>query len=164
MPEGNGWTLVSNLPYYITTDLLWKIYCHAGQFDKVIVMVQKEVARKFIVNEQGKDYNALSVLLDYYSTAELVCQVSRNDFIPRPNVDSAVICFTMNKRENMIYDRRLTDLVEQAFGQRRKKLLTNLKELGVNADMLQKCGLPETARAEELSAADYVRLYEVLYG
>ncbi len=156
------WTAVSNLPYYLTADILWKIFSNAAHFDRVIVMVQKEVADKFSSGNMGKDYNALSVLMQYYCEAETVCRVSRNDFIPRPNVDSAVICFTM-KDGDLIHDDRFTELVQQAFAQRRKKLLSNLKPLGITAETLTQCGLEESVRAEQLSWRDYVNIYEVHY-
>lgn len=162
LPEEGIWTVVSNLPYYITSDLLWKIFTHAERFDDVIVMVQKEVAQKFLAKNKGKDYNALAVLMDYYSDGEPVCQVSRHLFIPQPNVDSAVVRFRI-KKEPRVYDSRFIRLVEESFTQPRKKLLTNLKELGVTEQHLAMIGLPETVRGQQMSCDDYVRLYEVMY-
>ena len=163
LPEQGKWTVVSNLPYYITADILWKLFCHSERFDKIIVMVQKEVARKYIVSDDRKDYNALAVLQKYYSDVQPVCNVSRNDFIPKPGVDSSVICFTMKQDDQLIRDGRFTALIDAAFLQRRKKLLTNLRSIGVTEETLSKCGLDSAVRAEELSWKDFVRIYEVLY-
>ena len=79
-------TIVSNLPYYITTELLTKVLLSSDKIDKIIVMMQKEVADRFTKNEKGKDYNVLQVMAEYYCDVKVLTKVSKNNFIPVPEV------------------------------------------------------------------------------
>ena len=160
--KGREVAVVSNLPYYITTDLLLKIFENIAGISKIVVMMQKEVALRFTEHKNVKDYGPVNVMADYYCRVRNVCKADRSCFLPRPNVDSAVICFEVI-REWQESDRQLFRLVTDCFAQRRKSLLNNLKNrYPLDGEMLKRLGWPETVRAEQLSVEDFIRLQEVL--
>ena len=93
--------VVANLPYYITTPIIIKLIEDKIPVDKIVVMVQKEVGDRFRAKPNSKDYNSLSIYLNYYFDIKKIMDVSRNVFVPKPNVDSIVIMFT--KKENRLF-------------------------------------------------------------
>ena len=153
--------VVANLPYYITTPIIMKFIEESVPVDKLVVMVQKEVGDRFKAVPKTKEYNSLSVYLNYYFDVKKLLDVSRNVFIPKPNVDSIVIEFT--RRENLI---KLNNqslffrLVRDSFKQKRKNLRNNLKgyDLEQIESILQKHNLDLTARAEQLPIEIFVEI------
>lgn len=153
--------VVANLPYYITTPIIMKFIEDSVPVDKLVVMVQKEVGDRFKAVPNTKEYNSLSVYLNYYFDVKKILDVSRNVFIPKPNVDSIVIEFT--RRENLI---KLNNqslffrLVRDSFKQKRKNLRNNLKgyDLERIEPILQKHNLDLTARAEQLPIEIFVEI------
>ncbi len=153
--------VVANLPYYITTPIIMKFIEESVPVDKLVVMVQKEVGDRFKAVPKTKEYNSLSVYLNYYFDVKKLLDVSRNVFIPKPNVDSIVIEFT--RRENLI---KLNNqslffrLVRDSFKQKRKNLRNNLKgyDLEQIEPILQKHNLDLTARAEQLPIEIFVEI------
>ena len=144
--------VVANLPYYITTPILIKIIEDNILVDKIVVMVQKEVGDRFKAKPNSKDYNSLSVYLNYYFNVKKILDVSRNVFIPKPNVDSIVVEFTKKERKKLKDEQLFFKLVRDAFKQKRKNLRNNLK--GYNLDkieeVLKKYNFDLTVRAEQL--------------
>ena len=145
--------VVANLPYYITTPIIIKLIEDKLNIDKIVVMVQKEVGDRFKAKPNSKDYNSLSIFLNYYYTVEKLLDVSRNVFIPKPNVDSIVVSFT--KKENKIKvdnEQIFFKLVRDSFKQKRKTLRNNLKgyDLEKVEEVLNKHNLNLTVRAEAL--------------
>ena len=145
--------VVANLPYYITTPIIVKLIEDKLNIDKIVVMVQKEVGDRFKAKPNSKDYNSLSIFLNYYYTVEKLLDVSRNVFIPKPNVDSIVVSFT--KKENKIKvdnEQIFFKLVRDSFKQKRKTLRNNLKgyDLEKVEEVLNKHNLNLTVRAEAL--------------
>lgn len=145
--------VVANLPYYITTPIIIKLIEDKLNIDKIVVMVQKEVGDRFKAKPNTKEYNSLSIFLNYYYTVEKLLDVSKNVFIPKPNVDSIVVSFT--KKENKIKvdnEKLFFKLVRDSFKQKRKTLKNNLK--GYNLEkieaVLKKHNLDLTVRAETL--------------
>lgn len=153
--------VVANLPYYITTPIIMKFIEESVPVDKLVVMVQKEVGDRFKAVPNTKEYNSLSVYLNYYFDVKKLLDVSRNVFIPKPNVDSIVIEFT--RHENLI---KLNNqslffrLVRDSFKQKRKNLRNNLKgyDLEQIESILQKHNLDLTARAEQLPIEIFVEI------
>jgi len=145
--------VVSNLPYYITTPILIKIVEDQLPVDKIVVMVQKEVGDRFKAKPNTKDYNSLSVYLNYYFDVKKVLDVSRNVFIPKPNVDSIVVEFVKKELKLLSNNELFFKLVRDSFRQKRKNLRNNLKEYDLIAieKVLKKYNLDLTARAEQLS-------------
>ena len=145
--------LVANLPYYITTPIILKVISDNIPVDKMVVMVQKEVGDRFKATPGTKDYSSLSVYLNYYFDVKKVLDVSRNVFIPKPNVDSIVVEF--NKKENLkeLKNKDLFfKLVRDSFKQKRKTLKNNLKEYNLEKinEVLSKYNLDLSVRAEAL--------------
>lgn len=154
----------SNLPYYVTTPILFKIFESDLNFEKITVMVQKEVADRFKAQRGSEDYNALSIMVQYLYDVKLEMNVSRNVFYPAPNVDSAVVSFTPKRERNREYELSFFDFVKKCFVKRRKTLNNNLKDF-LDADTIrnifEKCSLKDTVRAQELSLEDFMRIHEV---
>lgn len=149
MPEEKA-ILVSNLPYYITGDILLKCFREKDSLKSMTVMMQKEAADRFF---NGKyEYGVLNVLADWYSEYHVVCKVDRHCFIPAPNVDSTVLEFVFNDRKA---DEGFISFLNACFAQRRKLLAGNLKKAGY----VLKRDLGK-ARIEELSAEQLHELYE----
>ena len=144
--------VVANLPYYITTPILVKIIEDQLPLDKIIIMVQKEVGDRFRAKPNSKDYNSLSVYLNYYFDIKKVLDISRNVFIPKPNVDSIVIEFTKKKRPYLKDEKTFFKLVRDSFKQKRKNLRNNLQGYDLNkiAEILKKYNFDLTVRAEQL--------------
>ena len=154
----NNFYIVANLPYYITTPILMKVIEEQLPLDKIIIMVQKEVGDRFKAKPNSKDYNSLSVYLNYYFDIKKILDISRNVFIPKPNVDSVVL--ELNKK-NQIYlknERLFFKLVRDSFKQKRKNLRNNLKDYDLIKieKILKKYNFDLTARAEQLSIDIFV--------
>lgn len=158
-------SFVSNLPYYITTELLTVIFSRYEKIDKVIAMMQKEVADRFLKDEKGKDYNVLQVIAKYHSDIQLLTKVNKNNFFPSPKVDSAILIYTIREYKNKVEnEKRLFDIVKAAFSQRRKMVLGNLNKCGfeLTKEQLEEIGVLSTARVEQLDLDDYIKIYEVI--
>lgn len=144
--------VVANLPYYITTPILIKIIEDKIAVDKIVVMVQKEVGDRFKAKPNSKDYSSLSVYLNYYFNTKKLLDVSRNVFMPKPNVDSIVVEFSKKERLPLKDEQIFFKLVKDAFKQKRKNLKNNLKNYDLNKikEILKKYNFDLTVRAEQL--------------
>lgn len=153
--------VIANLPYYITTPIIKKIIEEQIPTDKIIVMVQKEVGNRFCAKPNTKEYNSLSIYLNYYFNIKKILEVSRNVFIPKPNVDSVVVLFTKKetklkvKNENIFFK-----LVKDSFIQKRKTLKNNLKHYDLNKieEVLKKHNFTLQTRAESLPIEVFVEI------
>ncbi len=153
--------VVANLPYYITTPIIIKLIEDKILPDKIVVMVQKEVGDRFKAKPNSKDYSSLSIYLSYYYDIKKVLDISKNVFMPKPNVDSIVVMF--NKKENnlKVNDETLFfKLVKDAFKMKRKNLRNNLKDYDLDKvnEVLKKYNFDLTARAEQLSIDIFIDL------
>lgn len=144
--------VVANLPYYITTPILIKIIEDSIAVDKIVVMVQKEVGDRFKAKPNSKDYSSLSVYLNYYFDVKKILDVSRNVFMPKPNVDSIVVEFSKKERVNLKNEQLFFKLVRDSFKQKRKNLRNNLKGYDLERinNILNKYNFDLTIRAEQL--------------
>ena len=145
--------VVANLPYYITTPIIIKLIEDKLDIDKIVVMVQKEVGNRFKAKPNTKEYNSLSIFLNYYYTVEKILDVSKNVFIPKPNVDSIVVSLTKRKTKIKVDNEQIFfKLVKDAFKQKRKTLKNNLKNYNLEKveEILKKHNLDLTVRAEAL--------------
>ena len=144
--------VVANLPYYITTPILIKIIEDSIAVDKIVVMVQKEVGDRFKAKPNSKDYSSLSVYLNYYFDVKKILDVSRNVFMPKPNVDSIVVEFSKKERVNLKNEQLFFKLVRDSFKQKRKNLRNNLKGYDLERinNILNKYNFDLTVRAEQL--------------
>lgn len=168
---GRPFKVVANLPYYITTPIIMGLFESCVPLKSITVMVQKEVADRMQVGPGTKDYGALSLAVQYYAKPKIVANVPPNCFMPRPNVDSAVIRLTRYEEPPVQVDdeRRMFALIRAAFNQRRKTLvnaLNNAPELGVSKEQvaaaLEKLGLLPTIRGEALTLEQFAQLSKEL--
>lgn len=153
--------VVANLPYYITTPIVTKIIDNKIPVDKMVIMVQKEVGDRFKAIPNTKDYSSLSVFLNYYFDIKKELDVSKNVFLPRPNVDSIVISLTKKEQRNICLNEDLFfKLIRDAFKQKRKTLKNNLKDYNIEKieEVLIKYGFDLSVRAEQLGLDVYIDL------
>ena len=168
--EGRPIKVVANLPYYITTPIIMGLFESHVPLDSITVMVQKEVAERMQVGPGTKDYGALSLAVQFYSKPEVIMNVSAGCFIPRPNVDSAVIKLVAHK-ENPVSVKNeafMFNLIRAAFNQRRKTLANALVNGGINTtrdevyEALSKMELSATVRGEALTLEQFAELSDLL--
>ena len=157
----------ANLPYYITTPVLFKLFESSIPFEKIVVMIQKEVADRFSAKPGTKEYGALSVESQYLYDVKKLFNVPRTSFNPAPNVDSAVISFTKHEKNETVDNEELFfELVKACFKQRRKTLYNNLREYFDSKEkaelLLLKANIPLETRAEMLDLNQYIELYKAL--
>ncbi|NLL45060.1 MAG: 16S rRNA (adenine(1518)-N(6)/adenine(1519)-N(6))-dimethyltransferase RsmA [Mollicutes bacterium] len=153
--------IVANLPYYITTPIIFKVIEDNLPVDKMIIMVQKEVGDRFKAKLGTKDYGSLTVFLNYYYEINKIMDVSRNVFIPKPNVDSIVVEFIKKKQLPSLKNEDLFfKLVKDSFKQKRKTLKNNLKgyDLVKINEVLNKYNLDLQVRAENLSLDIFIEI------
>ena len=157
--------VVANLPYYITTPIIVKIIEEEIDADKIVVMVQKEVGDRFKAKPGTKDYGSLSVFINYYYDVKKILDVSKNVFMPKPNVDSIVVEFT--KRKDLLHVDNLElffKLVRSSFTQKRKTLRNNLKEYDLDRieKVLNKHDMDLSVRAEQIPIEIFVEMANAL--
>ena len=162
--KGKKVCVIANLPYYITTAILFKFLESDIDVSFFTLMMQREVADRMCGKTNTKDYNALSVILQYKGKVNMLFPVSKEVFTPKPNVDSAVIKLSLEEAKlNKEDEIKFIKLVKNSFTQRRKTLVNNLSlayplsklEL---AELLKELGFNETVRAESLSVDDFIKL------
>ena len=159
--------VIANLPYYITTPIIMKLLEKETHIEKMIFMIQKEVAQRIVAKEGKKDYGALSIAVQYYSSPKIAFTVSPNCFIPKPEVDSAVIQLDIDKMPKVsLLDKDIfRKTVRAAFSQRRKTLLNALSSsMGFNISkdeykqMFEDMGIQPNQRGETLSIYQFATL------
>lgn len=156
---------ISNVPYYITTPILFKLINSGLPFEKIVMMVQKEVGDRFCSLPSNRDYNALTVILNYYFKIKKEFIVSRNQFYPRPNVDSVVVSFENKcEKENLKDKDFFIKLVHDSFKFKRKTLRNNLKNYDLDkiGQVLKKYGFDLNVRAEALDYKIFVEIANIL--
>ncbi|MFW1677462.1 16S rRNA (adenine(1518)-N(6)/adenine(1519)-N(6))-dimethyltransferase RsmA [Pontibacter sp. JAM-7] len=155
--------VVGNLPYNISTQLIFHLLSFAGQIQDMHFMLQKEVVDRMAAGPGENNYGRLSIMAQYRCQVESLFQVPPGAFNPAPKVDSAIIRLTpYTELPHPAKDiKQLEDLVRTAFGQRRKTLRNNLKGL-ITAEALEAQEIDPGLRPEKLSVADYVALSNYL--
>lgn len=159
-----GFKCCANLPYYITTPIIFAILEKRLPMERLVVMVQKEVAERMAAKPGSKDYGALSVAIQYFTEPEIAFIVPPSSFIPAPSVDSAVIvCKRRSTPPVEVCDENLFfRVVKVAFSLRRKMLSNSLKNMGIKGEQVTKwlelAGVDGKRRAETLSLEDFAAL------
>lgn len=163
--------VVANLPYYITTPIIMGLFENQVPLESITIMVQKEVAERMQVGVGTKDYGALSLAVQYYAKPKLMMSVPASCFMPRPNVDSAVIKLTRydNPPVSVTDEKRMFAIIHAAFNQRRKTLVNSLNNaIGLDIhkeevlSALETMKLPATIRGEALSLSQFAQLTDLL--
>ena len=145
--------IIGNLPYYITTPIIFKILEYPF-WDEAIFMVQKEVAERIIASPGNKIYGRLSVMIQVVADVEKKFNISKNIFYPKPKVDSSLIKIKIKKKQSIKDLSIFSKIVKQSFGQRRKILRNSLRNIiPINAyrEYIDK-------RPEQLSIDDYIKI------
>ena len=156
--------VAANLPYYITTPIIFNLLEQRLPMERLVAMVQKEVAERMVAKPGGKDYGALSVSIQYYTEPEIAFLVPPASFIPAPNVDRAVIvCKRRLVPPVDICDEKLFfKVVKAAFSVRRKMLSNALKNMGITGEQaaawLERAEIDPKRRGETLSLQDFASL------
>jgi 16S rRNA (adenine1518-N6/adenine1519-N6)-dimethyltransferase len=160
--------VLGNIPYNITSDIIFTLIEQRSLLDAAVLTVQKEVADRIVAGPGSKTYGRLSVMVQFYAAVAPLFLIKPTAFYPPPKVRSKVIrlefnkdvCFTLEHDEELF-----GSIVRQAFSSRRKQLLNNLKELFEGEEVLssidrlfQERHLQPTVRAEELSVDDFIAL------
>ena len=154
-----GLRIVGNLPYNISTPLLFHLAGFADQVVDMHFMLQKEVVERMVAEPGTPDYGRLTVMLQYRFVMDWLLDVPPESFDPAPKVDSALVRLIPRLPDELSAkdESRFAAIVSAAFAQRRKMLRNNFKGILVNADY-ERLGISSTARAEELSVEDYIRI------
>ena len=160
--------VVANLPYYVTTPIITKLLESDLDLESITIMVQKEVAQRLVADENSKDNSSISLFVKYYADANIAFNVSRNVFVPAPNVDSAVVNMRL-KKERFEYEKTMFKLIKNGFENRRKTILNSFCKSGIEKEkiikVLEKLNIDTRTRAEKLSLEDFkniAREYENL--
>jgi 16S rRNA (adenine1518-N6/adenine1519-N6)-dimethyltransferase len=159
--------IISNLPYYITSEIMIKL-CHIDLSNtSLVVMMQKEVADRIIKTNGGKDENMLTLMSKYYYDVKWGLNVNKHHFYPSPNVDSTILVYQhkdvreLNKEEEKI----LVDLIKVLFSKRRKTIYNNLKDF-IDINLIEKvitgANLSLSVRADELKLQDFINLVKMI--
>ena len=150
------WTLVANLPYNIATPLVCDLLDGVPAIDAMLVMVQREVAERLAAGPGSKQYGAVSVKVAYWATARVAAKVPASVFVPKPNVESALVRIDRRPPPDTDPD-HLFAIVRQAFGQRRKMLRRSLADT-VTAEQFDAADVRPDARPEQLGLDAWCRL------
>ena len=161
--------VIANLPYHITTPILWKLLAHHEQLDSCVLMMQKEVAERIVASPGGKDYGALTIGVSYYAEAAFIALLSPDNFYPPPKVESALLKLTMRDVPPVAVDdeEHFFRVVRTAFRMRRK-MLKNALARGkfASADALtsafEALDISPQRRAETLDIAEFAALANLL--
>ncbi len=169
--QGFNIKVVANLPYYITTPIIMMLLENKLPIESITVMVQKEVADRMAAKPNNKQYGAITVSMKYYCETYLVANVPRNCFMPRPNIDSAVIKLTLHKEPpiKVNNEKLFFTIIKAAFAQRRKTLLNTLNStanLDISKDalkeILDESGIGSSTRGETLALEDFAKLSDLI--
>lgn len=163
--------VLGNLPYYITSPIIGNLLDVCSQLDRIVLMVQKEVAERLMAAPGTKDYGSMSVFVQYHTAPEIIAHVSRNVFFPPPDVSSAIVRLVPRAHPpvDVPNERLYFDIVHCAFGQRRKTLLNSLSDcpvLGLTkqqvSQVLREAAIDPSRRAETLSLEEFGRIARAL--
>ncbi len=167
--------IIANLPYYITSPIIFKLLEYRKNIQSITIMIQKEVADRINAKPHSKDYGILTINTNYVADVKKMFNVPNTSFVPAPNVTSAVIQITPNeskeKELGIDDDEVFKELVKKAFAARRKKLTNSLQTAGLRdvskqdiENMIQQVGLKLTCRAEEVSIEQYAKMANIIAG
>jgi 16S rRNA (adenine1518-N6/adenine1519-N6)-dimethyltransferase len=163
---GEGWKMVSNLPYNLAVPLLMDLLENVSAVDTYIVMVQREVGERLAARRGEDAYGSVSVRVAYRADTELVRRVPPSVFWPRPKVESVLVRLTPRPAPVGADAVSLFRVVEEGFAERRKTMTNALKRLGLDTSsavgIMESCGLDPAIRAEELGLAEFGAITDAL--
>ncbi len=165
---GGEFIVVANLPYYITSPVTMRILEEFPKCKRLVIMVQKEVALRFTASSGSKDYGSITASIDYYGNAKYMFTVTRENFYPVPNVDSAVVRIDRVSKYDASSEKAFKEALRIAFLSRRKTLVNNLINTlsiprSLAEEILQELGFDKNIRGETLTTQDFINLSNLLY-
>ncbi|NWF88637.1 MAG: ribosomal RNA small subunit methyltransferase A [Ignavibacteriaceae bacterium] len=156
--------IIGNIPYNITSPIIFKLIENRGIIKDSIIMIQQEVAERIIAKPGNKDYGILSVITQNFAKVNICFKVSSGVFYPRPKVNSSVIHINFQSGVvNKKYDEMFIKVVKAAFGNRRKMLCNSLKNSIFEHLNFNQTGIDLTLRAEKLSIDDFHKLTQFAF-
>jgi len=156
--------VVANIPYYITTPIIFKLIEHLEKFSSILVLIQKEVAMRFASIHGTKDYGITSVILQSIFDVTMPRVVKKECFTPMPKIDSALCLMVPHHKYKITNFEKFKNFVHLSFAMRRKTMVNNLKQMydkDVIVSNLKSLGYCETVRPEEISVENFVKLNEM---
>lgn len=154
--------VVANIPYNITSPILFKLFKNIDKINTATLMVQKEVGERILANPSNKNYGKLSVTSQFLSDIVKIIDVPANSFVPAPKVDSIVIKFNFKKES---YDKEFIEFIKNSFNQQRKTLINNLKNY-YSKELIEKTllnnKLPINVRPQQLTVGNFIKIYNEL--
>lgn len=157
--------VIANLPYHLTTPIIANLVCLPHLFSDLLLMVQKEVAERFTSAPNTKAYGSFTVFLNFYSQPHYAFTVSKNCFMPKPKVESAIVRIVVKETARVSNQAAFFKLTRTSFEHRRKMLRASLKDLYPSEkvmEALEKIGFSATSRPEQLALQDFIQLFELL--
>jgi len=166
LTNSGRFSVYGNLPYYITSPILHRLFEHADRIAAIHIVIQYEVAVRIVAQPGRRDYGYLSVASQWYGKPEIAFRIPPGAFNPPPKVDSALVGFRMPgaRKDNIVSDEHaFLEFVKECFAQKRKTLRNNLRpRLGTRTEeILAAAGLPSDARAEQLTISQFVALFQI---
>lgn len=162
----DNYKVVANLPYYITTPIIMRFLECDFPPKSLSVMVQKEVAERFVAKPNTADYGAITAVVELYANAEITRIVGKNNFYPIPKVDSAVIKLDIVKDKYNCDKSKVKQIIKASFAMRRKTLVNNLMQLGFSREIIEnvlaQLNIDCRVRGEVLSVQDFIGLANLL--
>lgn len=161
----NRFKVVSNIPYYITTPIIFKLLENRQNIDSITLTVQKEVAQRIVAIPNKKAYSVLSLSVQYYAQAEIKFIVPASVFRPIPKVDSAVIYIKPfeEHKVRVLNEKIFFRIIKQSFSKRRKTLANSLKSVSINIKpLLLEAGIDPMRRAETLTMKEFAKLSDII--
>jgi len=163
---GQRFSVYGNLPYYITSPILHRLFEHADRIAAIHIVIQLEVAERIVAQPGRRDYGYLSVASQWYGTPEIAFRIPPEAFNPPPKVDSALVSYSMpGARVNypLLDEHAFLEFIKECFAQKRKTLRNNLRQrLGPRTEEIMIAAeLPKDARAEQLTIPQFVTLFQL---
>ena len=163
----NNYTIVANIPYYITTPLIFKFVGKTNKVKSMNIMVQKEVGERLIATAQNGDYGSISAILNFYADVKILRQVPRHIFTPIPKVDSCIVQINFIKDKFDCDATLFEKVVKSGFSNKRKTLVNNIsKDFNIKKDvlinLLKELNYDENIRADNLNTSDFVLISKKL--
>lgn len=165
---GQKYVMVANLPYYITTPIIFKFLEESTKLTSMTIMVQLEVAQRLVAKPGTKDYGAITPAIDYRADCKIIRKVPRTMFTPQPNVDSAIVKIDfIDNKYNIIDTKILDDTIKCVFSMRRKTIENNIKSYfkfssDLTDEIVSKAGLTKGIRGEKLTTSQLVNLSNII--
>jgi 16S rRNA (adenine1518-N6/adenine1519-N6)-dimethyltransferase len=158
-------SVVANIPYNITTPIIFKLLEYKAKIISMTLLMQKEVAQRIVATSGSREYGVLSLTTQIYTKPALKFIVSKKSFSPPPKIDSAIVHFQVSARPFLpVKDASLfLDIVKTAFGQRRKTIKNSLKSFHGLTEALDRTSIAPSSRPETLSMQDFIRLADALH-